>query len=41
MLAVVEALWNLYDKLWTYRCEQLHDDMDIDSLGIEALDEKI
>ena len=40
MLAVVEALWNLYGKLWTYRCKQLHDDTDIDSLSIETLDEK-
>ena len=38
---MIHRLWDLYDKLWASRCGRLHDDADVDSLGIVAVDTKV
>ena len=38
VMKVIDALWNLYGKLWAYRCGQRHDNTDLESLRLEALD---
>ena len=38
---LIHALWARYDKMWSCRCERVHDDTDAGSLCIDALDTKI
>ena len=41
MTTFINKTWKVYDRLSTHYYNILHDDTDIDSLGLEALDDKI
>ncbi len=41
MISLINGIWEMYENLWTLRCNNLHDDTDLESLYVEALDNKI
>ena len=38
---LISQLWSVYDKLWSLRCEKLHDDTNIHALSNMELDRRI
>ena len=38
---LISQLWSVYDKLWSLRCEKLHDNTDIHALSNMELDRRI
>ena len=41
MISLINGIWKMYENLWTLQCNNLHDDSNLESPSVEALDNKI